>query len=84
MDPSTLIILGTKGINWVAKDCGKSIIALNHGRKVNEYIPHPTEKDWGLATAFTICDDFVSAPCKIYRKVYVTKDLGKTYSQIGK
>ena len=83
-DPTILILLGTKGINWIAKDCGNSIIALNHGRKINEYIPHPTEKNWGLATAFTICDDFLVEPCKIYKEVFVTKDLGKNWEQIGK
>ena len=83
-DPTTLILLGTKGINWVAKDCGKSIVALNHGRRINEYIPHPTEKNWGLATAFTISEDFIVEPTKIYKEVFVTKDLGVNWELIGK
>lgn len=74
-----MIFLGTHGINWIGEECGGRIKALNHGRKIKEFIFHPTERNWGLATAFTLCEDFVGEPCKIYKELFVTRDLGETW-----
>ena len=83
-DKTLLIFLGTQGINWIGEECGLKIKALNHGRKINEFIFHPTERNWGLASAYTLCNDFVGEPCKIYQEVFYTKDLGVNWNQIGK
>lgn len=84
VDNSLLIILGTHGINWVGNDCTrKGIKALNHGRKIQEYVFHPTERAWGLASAFTLCDDFVDEPCKNYKELFLTKDLGETWELLA-
>ena len=83
-DKSLLIFLGTQGINWVGEDCGRRITALNHGRRINEFIFHPTERNWGLASAYTLCEDFVGEPCKIFKEVFLTKDLGQNWTQLGK
>ena len=83
-DKTLLIFLGTQGINWIGEECGLKIKALNHGRRINEFIFHPTERNWGLASAFTSCNDFVGEPCKIYQEVFYTKDLGVNWNQIGK
>ena len=82
-DKTLLVFLGTQGINWVGEDCGRKITALNHGRRINEFIFHPTERGWGLASAYTLCEDFVGEPCKIYKEVYLTKDLGINWTQLG-
>jgi hypothetical protein len=74
-----LVFLGTHGINWITADCGRKVRALNHGRKIKEFIFHPTEKDWGLASAYTLCEDFVNEPCRIYKELFVTKDLGENW-----
>lgn len=76
VDKNLIIFLGTHGINWVSQDCGKKVEALNHGRKIHEFIFHPTERNWVLASAYTICDDFKNEPCKNFKEVFVTKDLG--------
>ena len=84
VDKSLLIFLGTQGINWVVQDCGRrEIRALNHGRKIQEFIFHPTERNWGLASAFTLCEDFVDEPCRVFKELFVTKDLGETWEIIG-
>merc|ERR1712032_1062269 len=82
VDKSLLIFLGTHGINWIGEDCGRRIKALNHGRKIKEFQFHPTERNWGLATAFTLCDD-LDEPCKIFKELYVTKDLGENWDLLG-
>ena len=81
VDKNILIFLGTHGINWISTDCGKNDIkALNHGRKIQEYVFHPTERTWGLASAFTLCKDFKNGePCKNIKELFVTKDLGETW-----
>jgi len=75
-----MIFLGTHGINWVSEDCGRKIKALNHGRKIKEFIFHPTERNWGLASAFTLCEDFVGEPCRIYKELFLTQDLGESWT----
>jgi hypothetical protein len=37
---------------------------------------HPTQKDWALAASWTSCADFVNEPCKIFKELYVTTNLG--------
>jgi hypothetical protein len=84
VDKSLLIFLGTHGINWTGEDCGRKVKALNHGRKIQEYQFHPSERDWGLATAFTMCEDFTDGePCKIYKELFLTKDLGVNWVLLG-
>lgn len=80
VDKNLVIFIGTHGINWVSKDCGRKIEALNHGRKILEFIFHPTERNWIIASAFTICSDFGNDPCKNFKEIFVTKDLGETWN----
>jgi len=42
IDKSHVVFLGTNGINWISDDCGKEIRALNSGKKINEFMFHPT------------------------------------------
>lgn len=79
VDKNLVIILGTHGINWVSENCGRSISALNHGRKIHEFIFHPTERTWVLASAYTLCEDFQNEPCRKYKEIFVTKDLGNSW-----
>lgn len=80
VDKNLVIFLGTHGINWVSQDCGRRIDGMNHGRKIQEFIFHPTERTWVLASAYTICDDFVDEPCKNFKELFVTRDLGNTWN----
>jgi len=82
-DKNTMIFLGTHGINWITKDCGVNVKALNHGRKIQDFTFHPTEKEWGLASAFSICEDYVVEPCSINKEVFVTRDLGVTWQLLA-
>lgn len=81
VDPSLLFFIGSAGVNWVSEDCGNSFKPLNNGRKINQFKFHPTQRNWAMASIFTSCDDFDDddEPCKIYREVYYTKDLGETW-----
>ena len=77
VDKSLLIFLGTEGFSWVVQNCGRSIKALFQGRTINEFIFHPTERNWGLASAFSLCEDYVIEPCKIVKDLFVTQTLGE-------
>lgn len=57
-------------------DCGANIRGLNSGKKIHEFQFHPTERNWALAATWTDCTEFGDDPCKIYKELYVTKDLG--------
>ena len=81
-DKTLLIFLGTKGINWIGENCANNIRVLNHGRRIQEFIFHPTERNWGLASALTSCEDFPKEPCKIYKAIFVTFDLGQNWKPI--
>jgi len=78
-DKSLIALIGSQGVNWYSDDCGKTMRALNHGRPIYEFQFHPKKRDWGLAAAWTKCSDFQKTPCKIYKELYLTKDLGKSW-----
>lgn len=79
VDPELLIFQGTKGVNWISKDCGETIKAMDNGRPVNEFQFHPIERTWILAAAWTICEDFIDKPCLIYKELFVSFDLGDNW-----
>lgn len=63
----------------MTEDCGAKIRGLNSGKRIHEFMYHPTEKQWALAATWTDCTEFKDDPCKIYKELYVTKDLGSTW-----
>ena len=83
VDKSLLIFLGTEGFSWVVQNCGRSIKALFQGRPISEFIFHPTERNWGLASAFSLCEDYVNEPCKIVKELFVTQTLGEDWKILG-
>lgn len=82
MDDNTVVFIGTKGINWVSEDCGEQIRSLNSGKVINEFMYHPTQRSWGLAASWTNCEDFVDEPCRIYKELYMTKNLGEEWTYL--
>jgi len=60
----------------VTEDCGVNIRALNTGKKIHEFQFHPTMKYWALAATWTDCAEFGDDPCKIYKELYFTSDMG--------
>ena len=79
---SALIKIGTSGINWVSEDCGGNIKALNSGKSIQEFIFHPTQRSWALAASWTTCAEFIDEPCRIYKELYYTKDMGENWSYV--
>lgn len=41
---------------------------------------HPTQKNWALAASWTSCAEFGDEPCKIYKEIFVTKNLGEEWT----
>lgn len=73
VDKSLVVFTGTNGINWVTEDCGVNIRGLNSGKKIHEYEPHPTQRNWALAAGWTSCADFDEyEDCKIVKELYLT------------
>lgn len=83
VDTNLVFLIGASGVNWVSEDCGSNFKPLNNGRKISQFKFHPTQRSWALASIFTSCDDFDAdddEPCKIYREVYYTTDLGEHWN----
>lgn len=82
VDSNLLFFIGASGVNWVSEDCGSNFKPLNNGRKISQFKFHPTQRNWAMASIFTSCDDFEDddEPCKIYREVYYTTDLGEHWN----
>lgn len=74
--------IGSHGINWVTEDCGANIRGLNSGKKIHEFQFHPIEKTWALAATWTDCQEFGDEPCKIYKELYSTQDLGQNWQYL--
>jgi len=57
--------------------------AMNSGKKVQEFLFHPTERTWALVASWTTCAEFINEPCRIYKELYMTQDLGKSYIKLS-
>ena len=76
----TLFTIGSNGINWLSEDCGANIKALNSGKRIQEFLFHPTQRSWALAASWTTCAEFSDEPCRIYKELYYTKDIGENWN----
>lgn len=43
---------------------------------------HPTQRTWALAASWTTCAEFVDEPCRIYKELYYTQDVGEEWNYI--
>lgn len=43
---------------------------------------HPTQRNWALAASWTSCAEFHDEPCKIYKELFYTKNLGEEWNFI--
>jgi len=78
-DDQLVVFVGTNGINWVSEDCGGNIKGLNSGKRIQEFLYHPTQRSWALAAAWTSCAEFEDEPCRIYKELYYTKNMGEDW-----
>ena len=57
---------------------------MNQGRKVNDFLLHPVEKNWILAAAWNKCDDFnEDETCQLNKEIFVSFNLGSDWDHIG-
>lgn len=82
VDDSLVVFIGSEGINWVTEDCAANVEALNSGKKIQEFLFHPTERNWALVASWTTCSEFEDEPCRIFKELYATHDLGKSYIKL--
>jgi phage pi2 protein 07 len=82
VDDQLVVFLGTNGINWVSEDCGGNLSALNSGKRIQEFLFHPTQRNWALAASWTTCAEFEDEPCRIFKELYYTKDTGEEWNYI--
>lgn len=66
----------------MSEDCGEQIRSLNSGKRIEEFMYHPTQRQWALAASWTNCEDFADEPCRIYKELYVTKNLGEEWTYL--
>lgn len=43
---------------------------------------HPTERSWALAASWTTCAEFTDEPCRIYKELYQTTDVGEEWNYV--
>lgn len=43
---------------------------------------HPSERSYALAASWTSCEEFVDEPCRIYKELFYTHDLGLTFAKV--
>jgi len=82
VDDQLVVFLGTNGINWVSEDCGGNVSGLNSGKRIQEFLFHPTQRTWALAASWTTCAEFDDEPCRIYKELYYTKNGGIEWNYI--
>eukprot|EP00331_Platyophrya_macrostoma_P012271 CAMPEP_0176421916 /NCGR_PEP_ID=MMETSP0127-20121128/9447_1 /TAXON_ID=938130 /ORGANISM="Platyophrya macrostoma, Strain WH" /LENGTH=888 /DNA_ID=CAMNT_0017802715 /DNA_START=25 /DNA_END=2691 /DNA_ORIENTATION=+ len=83
VDHQVVFFLGSEGIHWFTEDCGRNIKALDVGKNIHLFQFHPIKKDWLLASAFTVCDEKSDKPCKTSHELYLSQDMGTTWTLIA-
>ncbi len=83
VDPSIFIFSGTDGLNWITEDCGVTVRAIKSVKNLKEFLFHPYEPKWILASRLTTCEDFIIESCKIYKELYITQDLGESWTVLA-
>eukprot|EP01017_Pseudomicrothorax_dubius_P047392 TRINITY_DN8513_c0_g1_i1.p1 TRINITY_DN8513_c0_g1~~TRINITY_DN8513_c0_g1_i1.p1 ORF type:complete len:788 (-),score=111.71 TRINITY_DN8513_c0_g1_i1:1083-3446(-) len=78
-----IIFVGSKGVNWVTEDCGKTARKLALGKGIIEIDFHPTEEKWIIASSWTKCEDFIETSCEIYKELFVSRDMGEHWNLIA-
>lgn len=78
-DNKLIAFLGNEGHNWYSEDCGKSLFSLNYENLMENFLFHPTMRNWGLATSLSECKEF-DEDCISGKILYITKDLGETWT----
>lgn len=77
IDTSLIFFLGSNGIHWVTDDCGENFRALSYVKGFKDFLFHPTEKNWVLASSWTKCKDAKpNSGCTVNKELYLTTDLG--------
>lgn len=79
VDSDLVFFIGSEGVHWYTEDCGRTIRAIDAGRKIRNFKFHPTQREWVLATAYTECDEDSKKPCKTSQELYLSQDLGKSW-----
>jgi len=80
---NSFILVGDSDINWITENGLETVRAMNHGRPVKEFQFHPTQKKWLLATAWTLCEDFIGQ-CLKYKELHFSDDLGESWNRLTK
>lgn len=81
-DLKLVAFLGKDGKNWYSEDCGKTLKTLNYENLIEDFRFHPKMRSWGLAVSWAKCSDVSEVDCSKTRVLYLTKDLGSTWSPI--
>ena len=69
--------------SYFSEDCGKTLHPLNYPRRVDNISFHPTLRTWALASSWTPCPAFSEASCGRSQILHLTKDLGKTWTELS-
>jgi len=92
-DPNTILVTGTKWVNYITSDRGSSWKKIKHRSNIHTVIFHKTRPTWMLLSAWTnscgktgssgnpvVPGDADAGPCN--HVLYISKDLGKTFVQV--
>ena len=44
---------------------------------------HPTQRNWALGSSWTACSEFKDEPCKIYKELLITKNIGEEWNFVN-
>jgi hypothetical protein len=86
--PTTLLVAGTTRTHFLSTDSGGTWRRLRHKARIHTFMFHKTRPTWALMSMWTdSCEvsrsktkDSADGPCN--HMLYITKDLGKTFTLV--
>lgn len=55
VDSNEIVFMGSDGVSWITNDCGTTIQTLGINLNLKEFMYHPTERNWMLASSWNSC-----------------------------
>ena len=80
VDNRMFMFLGTSGVNWISEDCGNEVYVMETGRKLSNFMFHPFERNWLLASSWTECSkDYNDGNCELKNQLFYSQNLGENW-----
>lgn len=84
IDQKEIVFIGTEGVSWISSDCGHTITTLGINQNLKEFMFHPVQRDWMLATSWSECGKEKDPDCVVTKDLLFSENKGRSWKVLSK